>query len=84
MLYYNADGDYYEDMSSRGDVCPSGSTWMGGSYYGAPVCGYDGYGVVTSIYSNLDDEVFDYSNGPDMCASGWEFVGSWYGWAQCR
>lgn len=85
MLYYNAVGDYYEDTDKAGDICPSGSTWQGNSYYGAPLCVYDGWGAVLSMANAADGTAFseEDGNGPEVCGS-WEYVGSWYGWAQCR
>ena len=85
MLYYNAAGDYYEDTDKAGDICPSGSTWQGNSYYGAPLCVYDGWGAVLSMANAVDGTAFSEAdgNGPEVCGA-WEYVGSWYGWAQCR
>lgn len=85
MLYYNADGDYYEDTDKAGDICPSGSTWQGNSYYGAPLCVYDGWGTVVSVDNAVDGTLYSVEdeNGLEVCGV-WEYVGSWYGWAQCR
>lgn len=84
MLYYAADGRYYEDTAQRGDVCPSGTTWVGGSVYGAPLCVYERWMAITSVYQGVDGSVVeDATDGAHVCAPGWDYLGTWYGWSQC-
>lgn len=81
LLYYDVDGRYYEDLPQRGDVCPDGTTWVGGGVYGAPICLFDGWYAFTSVYQGVEGTTSD--QDPDQCAPGWDLVGTWYGWSQC-
>ncbi len=85
ILSNSATGESYEDAESAGDICPSGSTWLGGSINRAPLCAYDGWGSVVNVSTTVDGTEFVEAdgNGQEVCGT-WEFVGTWDGRATCR
>jgi hypothetical protein len=85
ILSNSATGESYEDAENAGDICPSGSTWPGGSISGVPVCVFDGWGAVVNVSTAVDGTEFVEAdgNGQEVCGT-WEFVGTWDGRATCR
>jgi hypothetical protein len=68
FLSTDAAGDGYEGVSDRGDICPEGWAYVGGTWYGAPLCVVDTWTAVAPL---------------DTCPDGWESLGTWDGYAQC-